>query len=185
MKASYEEYLDYLKANVSWLESVGDKLSGADERLDYAVKQLLAIQQILSPELLSRLDDLSRLYNELKEMGFIMPKQTDQIRFQETIPITTQLRLEEDVPLDGEITSVAFHFPACASPLNPTPIELAVGHGGRRFMPYGGFIALDAATPVFPCREKVARNETVWCIMRNTDTVNVHTPSVVITICGD
>lgn len=172
--ATYEEYL---RENLSALERLGDKFSGADERLDYAVKQLLASQ--------GKIDELAQLIHELKEAGFVMPKQTDQIRFQQTIPITTQLRIEEDIPLDGEITSVGFHFPACATPLNPTPIELAVGHGGRQFMPYGGFVALDSATPVFSCHEKVSRGETIWCIMRNTDTVNVHTPSVMVTISGE
>ena len=175
--ATYEEYLDYLKANLSWLESASDKFSGADERLDYAVKQLLAIRPPI--------EALDGLLHEFREAGYIMPRVTDQITFHQTIPIISGVRLEEDIPLDGAITSVAMHFPPCASPLNPTPLEIAVGHGSRQFMPYGGFIALDNTTPVFPAHENVSRNETVWCVMQNTDTINPHTCSVIVTMEGE
>ena len=175
-----EDYLKYLQENVNALERAGDKLHGADERLDWVVKQLQGLMLLEVP-----IKELNSLLNEMRRSGFVMPGHTDQIRFQETLPITSQRTVEEPIPLTGTITSVTLHFPACAAPANPTPIEIAVGHGSRQFIPYGGFIALDSATPVFPCSEKCVRNEKVWCIMRNTDTVNPHTCSAIVTICGD
>jgi hypothetical protein len=179
--ASWQEYLDYLKANVSTLEQLGDRLSGSDERIDYAVKQLLSIQQVLSPALLARLESLSTLYQELKEAGFIMPKQTQQINFRYTVPAGQGLRAVETVSLDGTISSVCFHFPPGAMGW----VQVAFGHGSKQIMPISGFLQLDDATPVFPCSEVCHRNEDVWVIIQNTDAFNPHTISVIPTIAGD
>ena len=178
---SYEEYLDYLKANVNALERLGDAFSGADERLDYAVQQLLSIQQVISPELLARLESLSLLNNELKEVGFIMPKQTQQINFRYTVQPGQGLRAVEQVPLDGIISSVCFHFPPGAMGW----VQVAFGHGYKQIMPIAGFLQLDNATPVFPAAEVVHRNEDIWVVIQNTDGINPHTISVIATIDGD
>jgi len=176
-----DEYLQYLKGNITWLESLGDKFSGADERLDYAVKQLVSIQQVFTPELLARLESLSLLYNELKEVGFIMPKQTQQINFRYTVQASRGLRAVEQVPLDGIISSVCFHFPPGAMGW----VQVAFGHGYKQIMPISGFLQLDNATPVFPAAEVVHRDEDIWVVIQNTDGINPHTISVVATIDGD
>jgi hypothetical protein len=179
--ASYEEYLDYLKSNVDVLERLHDTFSGVDERIDYAVRQLLSIQQTFSPELLARLDSLSYLYNELKEAGFIMPKQTQQINFRYTVAAGQGLRAIEQVPLDGIISSVCFHFPPGAMGW----VQVAFGHNYKQIMPISGFLQLDDASPVIPASEVVHRNEEIWVIINNTDAWNPHTISVIPTIEGD
>jgi len=167
------EYLQYLKDNLSTLELLGDKFSGADERLDYAVR-------ILEP-LGIKAEDLSALLRELKEAGYIMPKQTQQINFRYTVPAGQGIRAEEDVPLDGIISSVCFHFPPGAMGW----VQVAFGHGYKQLMPISGFLQLDDATPIFPASEVVHRGETIWVIIQNTDGVNPHTVSVIATMEGD
>jgi len=176
--ASYEEYLEYLKETVSTLERLGDKFSGADERLDYAVKQILALQ--IKPETIAVLERLTGLIEDLKEAGFVMPIQTQQINFHETVQPLTGVRLEEYIPLDGIISSVSLHFPGGCNAL----VDVAVGHSSKQFLPIGGFIALNDATPVYPTSEKVSRQETVWCVINNTDALQ-HTVSIAVTIEGE
>lgn len=178
---SWEEYLDYLKANVGVLERIGDSLSGSDERLDYAVQQLIAIQNIFTPELLSALGSLSTLYKDLKEVGFIMPKQTQQINFRFQVAAGQGIRAVDQVPLDGIISSVCFHFP----PGVMGWVQVAFGHGSKQIMPIAGFLQLDDATPVFPTAEVCHRNEEIWVVINNTDAINPHTISVIATIEGD
>ena len=124
-----EEYLEFLRKNISWLEALGDKFSGADERLDYAVRQLVALEEKISqleitPETISTLERLADLIEELKEAGFVMPIRTEQIVFQQTLAPLQGVRLTEFVPIDGKIISVALHFPGgCFIP--QTPIVMA------------------------------------------------------------
>ena len=181
-----EEYLEFLRKNISWLEALGDKFSGADERLDYAVRQLVALEEKISqleitPETISTLERLADLIEELKEAGFVMPIRTEQITFQQILAPLQGVRLSEFVPIDGKLTSVTLHFPLGANAL----VDIAFGYITRQIIPTEGFIALDNATPVFPVDEKVKRNELAWCIMRNTDAVNPHTPAVIVTMVGE
>jgi len=106
---------------------------------------------------------------------------TEQIRFQQTVQPLQGIRDEDFVPLDGRITSVCIHWPLNCNAL----VDVAVGHGHKQFMPIGGFLALNDATPVFACSEDCKRNETVWAIIQNTDGFAAHTISVIITIEGD
>jgi len=168
-----EDYAAYLRENLSALERIGDKFSGADERLDYAVR-------ILEP-LGIKAEDLSALLRELKEAGYIMPKQTQQIAFEYTLAPNQGVRLEDLIPLDGTIISVGFHWPRGCNAL----VEMAVGHGYKQFMPISGFLALNDASPVYPTHESVKRGETVWCIMDNHDGSEQHHVSATVTIAGD
>lgn len=171
--ASYEEYVDYLRRNLTQLERVGDSLSGADERLDYAVKQLLDIRPAVEP--------LVGLLRELKEAGYIMPSQTQQIAFEYTLAPNQGVRLEDLIPLDGAIISVGFHWPRGCNAL----VEIAVGHGYKQFMPISGFLALNDASPVYPTHENVKREETAWCVMDNHDGSEKHHVSATVTIAGE
>ncbi len=166
-------YEDYLRENLTALERLGDNFSGADERLDYAVKEILAIR----PEM----GALSSLLQKLKEAGFIMPTQTQQIVFQQVLAINQGVRLEEQVPLDGIITSVTMHFPLNCAGL----VDVAFGHGYKQICPISGFIALNDACPVFPTSEMCKRNETIWCIMDNHDGGAAHTVSCIVTMEGN
>jgi len=170
--ASYEEYLDYLKANVSQLERLGDSFSGADDRLDYAVKELLAIRPAI--------ETLSSLITELKEAGFVMPLMTQQIVFQQTLQPNQGIRLEDLVPLDGAIVSVTMHFPFNCN----GNVDVAFGHGYKQICPISGFIALNDACPVFPTHETCKREETIWCVIDNHDGGAAHTIACIATIEG-
>ncbi|GAH90746.1 unnamed protein product [marine sediment metagenome] len=152
-------YEEYLKQNISLLERLGDKFSGADERLDYVVRQLQIMQ---------------------KEMGLVMPLKTQQIVFSRTLPLNTGIRLEEFLVLDGAITSVAMHFPRNCNNL----VDIAFGHGHKQLCPSGGFIALNDACPVFPTSEACKQQEDVWCIMDNHDGFAAHTVACIVTIEG-
>jgi len=160
-------YEDYLRDNISWLERLGDKLSGSDERLDYAIQRLAEIQQSLSSLSL--------------DGGITMPKMTEQIVFDQTLLQNQGVRLEDQVPLDGYISSIGFHYPPGVLAL----VNIAVGHGHRQIMPRSGFLALDDASPVFPAHEAIKRDETIWCTMENTDGVWPHRVSVTVTMIGE
>lgn len=178
--AKGDEYLKYLRDNLTWLEQLGDKLSGADERLDYLVAQLGKLSQQLSPETIAALLRLTDSIEELKEAGFAMPIRTEQIQFTQTLTPLQGVRLTDSVPIDGKMTSITVHFPpGCVA-----AVEIAFGYQTRQIIPFEGFLALDAATPVFPVSELVKRNEELWCVMRNGDPINNHTPAVIVTIQG-
>lgn len=182
-------YEDYLRDNISWLERLGDKLSGSDERLDYAIQRLAEIQQSIGlievPDYLALLQAVSAkldaLMEYLKEVGITMPTSTQQIVFSQALTPLQGVRMEEMIPLDGMITSVSFTFPLGTNDL----VDIAVGHSGKQFMPINGFIALTGASPVYPTNEKVAREETVWCVMNNTDGGWPHTVTATVVIEGD
>ena len=167
-----ESYEEYLRENLSSLERLGDSFSGADERLDYAVKQLLTIHDSI--------DTLNSLLSELKEAGFVMPLMTQQIVFQQSLDVNQGIRLEDIVPLDGVITSVTIHFPFNCNGL----VDVAFGHSSKQICPISGFIALNDACPIFPTHETCERNETVWCIMNNHDGGAAHTIACIATIEG-
>ena len=179
-------YEDYLRENLSTLERLGDKFSGADDRLDYAVEQIQAIQTGLAaievkPETVAAMQQLSGLLKELKEVGFVMPTQTQQIAFEYTLEPNQGVRLEDLIPLDGSIISVGFHWPRGCNAL----VDIAVGHGHKQFMPISGFLALNDTSPVYPTQENVKREETAWCIMNNHDGTERHHVSTTVTIAGD
>jgi len=176
-----EEYLEYLKQNVNWLEAFGDKFSGIDERIDYAVQQLSSIQQILTPEALVTIQKLASLLEELKESGFVMPERTEQISFRQALAPLQGIRLQEVVPINGVVTSISLHFPLGCAAL----VDIAIGYQTRQILPIEGFVALDNATPVYPIRERVKKDELFWCVMNNADALNPHTPAVAITISED
>jgi len=175
-----QEYLDYLKRNLNVVEALGDKLTGTDERVDYLVAQLATLNKQLSPETIASLARLPELVEELKEAGITMPTRTEQIQLSQTLLPQQGVRLTDTVPIDGKMTSVTLHFPpGCAA-----AVQVAFGYKTRQIIPFEGFIALDNATPVFPVSELVERNEELWCVMRNGDPINPHTPSVIVTIQG-
>ncbi len=173
-----QEYVDFLERNLSLFERLGDAFSGSDERLDYAVKQLVRIQARLT-ELPTTIENLGVFVNMLKEY-LTMPKITTQVILRQNLAPLQGIRLQDFVPIDGKITSIAFHFPlGCAS-----LVDIAFGYEARQMMPYSGFLALDDATPVFPADEVVERNKIVWAVMQNTD-MFAHDVSVIITISGE
>jgi len=177
--ASYEEYEDYLRNNLNALERLGDKFGGVDERLDYVVQQLLDIQ--IKPETIAMLEKLSGLIEDLKEVGYVMPVQTQQIVFEKPLGPLQGARLEDVISLDGKILSVGFHWPLGCNAL----VGMAVGHSSKQFMPIVGFLSLNDASPVYLTSEEAKRDETVWCIMENHDGRETHNISATVTIVGE
>lgn len=173
------EYVDYLKKTLSQLEKLGDNLSGSDERLDYAVQQLANVQAKLK-ELPVIIENLGGLVNIFKEY-LTMPKRTEQIILRQNLAPLQGVRIQDVIPIDGKLTSVAFHFPPGCLAL----VSIAFGYKTRQIMPSAGFLVLDDATPVFPCDEVVKRNEPAWAIMQNADAVNPHDVSVIVTMSGE
>ena len=170
-----EEYKEYLRENVTALEKLGDLFSGVDERVDYVVKKLAQLG--LTEELVNR---LSAAIEELKAIGVAAPMETEQVVLSQTLQPLQGLKLEEYAPIDGKIVSVIFHFPMGCNAL----VNLAFGHGSEQICPSEGFIALNGATPVFPVSELVKKDDVLWAIMENGDSLNPHAVSVIATIVG-
>jgi len=104
--------------------------------------------------------------------------QTTQIKFQETLQPLTGDKFTKVCPFDAIISSICFHFPPGCNSL----VDVSVGHGEKQCFPREGYIALDAATPVFPTNERVIRDEELWCEIRNGDSMNEHSISVILTL---
>ncbi|MBA7465929.1 hypothetical protein ES707_01101 [subsurface metagenome] len=170
-----EDYKEYLRENVTALERLGDAFSGIDERVDYVVRQLTQLG--LTEELVNR---LSAAIEELKELGIAMPMKTEQVVLSETLQPLQGLKLEDNVPIDGKIVSVIFHFPDGCNAL----VNIAFGHGSEQICPSEGFIALNDASPAFPVSEPVKKDDVLWAIMENSDGANPHAVSVIVTIVG-
>jgi hypothetical protein len=160
-----EEYLEYLKQNVGFLERLGDALSGADERLDYAIKK--------QGEILERLKSLMENAGiEVKGM----PENIREFRIQQTVPAATGVILNQMPPFDGYIREVKIHWPPGCNAF----VDVRVGHGTKQFCPFEGFLSLDAVTPTYPFNEYVEHTENIWVEIQNTDGGNPHTISVMI-----
>lgn len=170
-----QEYLDYLKRNVNWLERLGDSLHGVDERVDWVAKQVAQLEGLseLAPQLKQAVDSL-------REMGIAMPTQTQQVNLSYNLDPEQGVRLTDEVPFDGSITSVMFHFPRGCDGL----VRMALGYASKQLAPTEGFLALNDATPVFPMSEQVKEGDTVWAIFENADLINAHNVSVAVTIQG-
>lgn len=103
---------------------------------------------------------------------------TEQLIIMHTVPALTGVRLEGVIPISGTITSIVPHFPLGCNAL----VEVALGHGTKQLLPSAGVIALDAATPMIPVSERVKEQEVLWATLDNTDGVNPHTISLIVTI---
>ena len=174
--ASKETYEEYVDRTVNAFERAGDKFSSADERLTWVVRQLEGLAGLKD-----QVGNLNTLLSEIREVGYLMPQKTQQIVFQQTLLVNTGIRLADQVPLDGLITSVTMHFPLNCNGL----VDIAFGHNSKQIIPIGGFIALNDACPVFPTHEECKRNEEIWCIMDNHDGGFPHTVACIVTIEGN
>ncbi len=109
-----------------------------------------------------------------------MAIKTEQVVLSQTLQPLQGLKLEDDVPIDGEMVSVVPHFPEGCKAL----VNIAFGHGLEQICPSEGFIALNDATPVFQVSELVKKGDVLWAIMENSDGENPHTVSVIATMVG-
>jgi len=174
-----QAYLEYLKENVDWLERIGDKFSGIDERVDYVAREIVTLKEYLpqiDPELLDR---LSALLLEIKET-LLVPQRTEQIVFQRQLNPLEGVRLTSPIPITGKMTAVTMHFPDGCNSL----VDIAVGYLTKQLVPLEDYIALNNATPVFVASEPVKKDDECWCEILNGDAINAHTISVIVTVQG-
>lgn len=105
------------------------------------------------------------------------------VNFRTTVPASTAIVLEARSPITGKITHVTFHFP----PGSISLVRVRVLLEREPVWPIGGeFIALDDATAVYSLHEgqKVKKDDYLQCEIENYDTVNPHTPSIILTLEG-
>jgi len=190
-----DDYLNYLRETVSTLEKIGDRFSSTDERINYAVTQLNTLLaggiptevRVQIEKLRESIDVLTRVLEEdaigppwgrPPRKGKVMLGETTQVRIQETVLSLTGDKFTEECPFDAIITSICFHFPPGCNAL----VDVAVGHSEKQCFPRKGYIALDAATPVFITNEIVNKDELLWAEIRNADDTNDHTITVIFTL---
>ena len=179
------EYRQYLEQNLSALERFSETFSGLDERIDYVVMQL---DTILKGGISVQVqENINRLINTLKEVSpSELPMRTKQIKVCEALQSLTGDKFIRDCPFDATITSIGFHFPPGCDGLVDVAIghegEVEVGHSGEQCFPEDGYISLDDATPVFSTNWDVRRGELLWAEIRNADSVNLHTITVIFTL---
>ncbi len=175
-----EEYKEYLRQTTGWLERAGDALTTMDERVNYVVGQL---QQVLAGGVPAEVaENISRLIDAIETLaavqGVEMIGRTEEIRFQQTVPPATGMRLVEPTPFHGYITTILRHWPNGCNAL----VDVAVGYGNMRLLPASGFVALNDATPVFDgLRCEVQDGELLWVEIENHDGLQ-HTITVTFTI---
>lgn len=104
--------------------------------------------------------------------------ETTQIKFHEKLQPSTGIRVSEDSPFNATIISICFHFPPGCEGL----VDVMVGHGHIQCFPRNGYLSLDSATPVFGTNELVNKSERIWVEIANSDLLNPHTISVVLTL---
>lgn len=184
-----EEYLEYLRQHVSRLESIGDKFSGADERLDYAVQQMVAIKEKISqiditPETISTLERLTALLEELKEVGFTMPTQGRSVPLYAEVAPLDVVKVTGYSPLKGKIRQVSISWPDGSDFV----VLVAFGKGSNTWLipdEPQTFERNNDVTVTYPIDEAIEHNEELWLIIRNGDLGNAHQISATAIIVGE
>lgn len=172
-----EEYLQYLRDNVSALERVGDKLSGADERLDYVVGQIKQLPVADIPKLKTAIESLTSAL-EVVGIEVKMPGEIREIRIEQNVLPTQAVILTQEAPFDGHVREVKIHWPpGCAG-----WVFVRVGYRTKQFCPFEGFLALDNVTPTYPFNEPVQHTERLWVEIQNADGINAHRITVMLNI---
>lgn len=164
-----EEYLQYLRDNVSTLERIGDKLSGADERLDFVVSQIEQLPLADIPKLAVAIESLT---SALQAAGIEvkMPGEIREIRIEQNVLQLQGIILTQEAPFDGYVREVKIHWPpGCAG-----WVSVRVGYRTKQFCPFEGFLALDNVTPTYPFNEPVQHTENLWVEIQNADAIWPH-----------
>ncbi len=172
-----EEYLRYLRDNVSKLERIGDKLSGADERLDYVVSQIQQLPLADIPKLKIAIESLT---SALQAAGIEveMPGEIREIRIEQNVLATQGIILTQEAPFDGFIREVKIHWPPGTAGL----VSVRVGYRTKQFLPFEGFLALDNVTPTYPFNEFVQHTENIFVEIQNADAANAHRITVMLNV---
>lgn len=164
-------YEEEIRKRTSVFSRLGDKFTSTDDRINLVV-QLLQDAGVF--DLRSKLESLV-IQSGGQSMG---DGETYTIRFQETLAALTGDRFIQTAPWDCFNTSICFHFPSGCNGL----VDVVAGHSDKQIYPRSGYIALNDATPVFSTYESIAYNEPIWVEIRNGDSMNSHTITVLLTI---
>ena len=107
-------------------------------------------------------------------------KEIQQLELAQTVAAELGVILTEDSPFNGYIKQVIPHWPDGCDAL----VDIAVGHGQKQFCPTGSghYIALNDTTPTFPFNEEVKASEEIWVVIRNRDTENPHSITVIVAV---
>ena len=106
--------------------------------------------------------------------------ETRQVRFRVLLPPLIGIILRASVPLNGKITEICYHFAPGANQL----VMAALRYGTVQISPVEGFISLDNATPIFYVNQPCVTGGDLELELQNTDIVNPHTISCIVTIVG-
>lgn len=107
-----------------------------------------------------------------------MPHKIVQIPFSYNLAALEGVRLEEEVPFAGYIKQVMIHWPEGCNAL----VDVKTGGGIEQLCPRAGYLALNDATPTYPFNEWITDHDIIWVEMRNTDGLNSHSITVVVTL---
>jgi hypothetical protein len=105
-------------------------------------------------------------------------KQTEELIIKETVEALEQIRVVDHIPYNCTVLTILRHWPAGCNAL----VDVAVGFGSRQVLPREGFVALDGTTVTTVLNVDAEKNEEFWANVRNTDSVNDHTVSVIALI---
>lgn len=177
MLDTIEEYEKFKRERIAALERAGDRFSGVDERIDF-----------LAPRILAALAEIRLVKSKLAELYQIIAgvgmKRREQIPFSQTLAVAgaagSGIRLSEATVFTGFIKEVMIHWPPGCNAL----VDVMVGYELNQFCPREGWLALDAATPIYLFNEPVEIGRQIWVEMRNRDAINPHTITVTVTIEG-
>lgn len=172
-----EEYLQYLRDNVSKLERIGDKLSGADERLDYVVSQ---IEQLPLADITKLGVAVGSLTSALEAAGIEvkMPRRTEWFSIVWTAEPATAPIIDHEPPYDGFISEVQIDWPDGCEHL----VDVRVGYGGQQFVPLEGFLHLNNVNVTYPFNQSVVHTANLWVEIQNRDEFLPHTITVMFNI---
>jgi hypothetical protein len=101
-----------------------------------------------------------------------------QINFRQTVPAGQAVRITQSYWAEGVITQVMMDFPPGCNGL----VDMALFKDEQAFYPVSGFLALNAATPVYYAQASYYAKEPLTVIIQNRDAANPHTPTCTVVI---
>lgn len=133
----------------------------------------------ITPKLI-RLDEETRaaivaaLEPTLQELT--MPKVQKQTVFKHTVEALQGIIEHKRIPMLKTVKTITIHWPEGCNSL----VEVAVGYSqDKRLLPEEGYLALDNTTPTWTIN-KDTDSDTLWTEIRNGDSANPHTISVIV-----
>jgi hypothetical protein len=125
-------------------------ITPTEEKLDYIV---VTIRELVMPE-----------------------KEQKQFVFKHTVDPLQGITDHERIAMLKTVKTITIHWPDGCDAL----VDVAVGYSqDKRLLPEEGYLALNNATPTWSVN-KETDSDTLWVEIRNGDSVNSHTISVVV-----